>query len=188
MRISDWSSDVCSSALGGALLGGQLRDRVDGVAAGDAHLDGPEVLEVAGHSGLRGGDALGSQQLHQVGLARDGLLSQEADDPVLSLRLRQRHQDGPPLDGSSSRNRRIPRKAWRRLWACVNTTLWSPSTTAAVTSSPRWAGRQCMNTASGAAAVITSSSTLKPSKAWRRASASAWIGSASCRARGCRAV
>ena len=38
---------------------------------------------------------------------------------------------------------------------------------------PNWAGRQCRNTASGAAAAMTRSSTWKPSKAWRRASASA---------------
>src|SRR5690606_30994974 len=144
--------------LGGALLGGQLGDGVHGVAAGHPDLDGAEVLEVARDGGLGGLDALGGQELHEVGLAGDRLLGQQPDDAVLALRLGHRHQ------ASSRRKRSTPRKAWRRLWACGNTTLWGPSTTEAATSSPRWAGRQCMNSAPGAAAAMTSSSTVKPSK------------------------
>src|SRR5262249_29214806 len=40
--------------------------------------------------------------------------------------------------------------------ACWNTTDCLPSMTASVTSSPRCAGRQCMNTASGTAAISVS--------------------------------
>src|SRR5690606_7001530 len=116
--------------------------------------------------GLGGLHALRGEQLDEVGLAGDGVVGEELGDAVLPLRLGQRHQ------ASSSRKRSTPRKAWSRLWACGITTLWGPSTTEAATSSPRWAGRQCMKRASGAAAAITSSSTRKPSKAWRRASAS----------------
>ena len=38
---------------------------------------------------------------------------------------------------------------WRRFSACSNTTEAGPSITESVTSSPRWAGRQCMKHASG---------------------------------------
>ena len=41
-----------------------------------------------------------------------------------------------------------------RFSACSNTTDTSDSKTSAVTSSPRWAGRQCMNSAPGLASVI----------------------------------
>ena len=59
-----------------------------------------------------------------------------------------------------------------RFSACSNTTDCGPSMTSASTSSPRCAGRQCMNTAWGLAAAIRSGVTVKPSNACRRASAS----------------
>src|SRR5438105_19267 len=43
--------------------------------------------------------------------------------------------------------------AYRRLPACWKTTDRGPSMTSSVTSSPRWAGRQCMKTASGARSI-----------------------------------
>ncbi len=46
---------------------------------------------------------------------------------------------------------RMPFWACRRFSASSNTTDWGPSITSAVTSSPRWAGRQCMNMVSGLA-------------------------------------
>jgi len=42
----------------------------------------------------------------------------------------------------------------RRFSACSKTSDCGPSITSAVTSSPRWAGRQCINTARGAARAI----------------------------------
>ncbi|CFN82359.1 Uncharacterised protein [Bordetella pertussis] len=45
--------------------------------------------------------------------------------------------------------------------------------TSPVTSSPRCAGRQCMNTACGSAAAIISASTHQSAKAARRSSFSA---------------
>ena len=56
---------------------------------------------------------------------------------------------------------------WRRFSASSKTTDCGPSITSAATSSPRWAGRQCMKTASGAAAAIISGVTWKP---WKSAS------------------
>ncbi len=47
----------------------------------------------------------------------------------------------------------------RRFSASSHTTLCGPSITAAATSSPRCAGRQCMNKASGCAAAMTASVT-----------------------------
>ena len=57
--------------------------------------------------------------------------------------------------------------------ASSHTTDCGPSMTSAVTSSPRWAGRQCMNSASGAATAIISASTHQSAKAFMRASFSA---------------
>lgn len=50
--------------------------------------------------------------------------------------------------------------ACRRFPAWSQTMLCGPSMTLAATSSPRWAGRQCMNTASSAACDISSSLTV----------------------------
>ena len=62
-------------------------------------------------------------------------------------------------------------------WPCMRfsassqTTDWLPSITSALTSSPRCAGRQCMNRASGLAQAIISLSTHQSAKAaWRAAS------------------
>ncbi len=49
--------------------------------------------------------------------------------------------------------------AWRRFSASSQMTDCGPSITLLVTSSPRWAGRQCMNRASGLAWAIRASST-----------------------------
>ena len=75
-----WSSGARCSV-------GQLGDGVDGLAAGDPHLDGPEVLEVARHGGLGGRDAVGGEQLDEVGLAGDGVLGEQLGDAVLALGL-----------------------------------------------------------------------------------------------------
>src|SRR5713226_6099171 len=50
---------------------------------------------------------------------------------------------------------RMPFWAWRRFSASSKTTDCGPSMTSSVTSSPRWAGRQCMNMASGFALSIS---------------------------------
>lgn len=50
--------------------------------------------------------------------------------------------------------RRMPFWTWRRFSASSNTTDCGPSKTSDVTSSSRWAGRQCMNRAWGLAAAI----------------------------------
>ena len=65
--------------------------------------------------------------------------------------------------------------ACMRLAACCHTTLRGPSTTSALISSPRWAGRQCSTTASGAARARSAPSMVNPAKAARRAArSSSW--------------
>ena len=58
-------------------------------------------------------------------------------------------------------------------WAAwVQTTLLGPSTTAALISSARWAGRQWSTTACGAASASRTSSMVKSANAARRRAAS----------------
>jgi hypothetical protein len=73
--------------LGRHLLARQLGDRVDRLTAGDAHLDGPEVFEVARNGGLRGGEPFGCQQFGELRLARDGVLCEQLRDAVLTMDL-----------------------------------------------------------------------------------------------------
>ncbi len=54
---------------------------------------------------------------------------------------------------------RLPFCACRRFSASSHTTDWGPSMTAAVTSSPRYAGSQSMKMASSLAIAMTRSST-----------------------------
>jgi hypothetical protein len=81
------AEDPAEVVFGRPLLGGELRDGVDGRAPGDAHLDGAEIVEIARHGGLGGGDAVGGQQLHEVGLARHRLFDEQLRDAVLPLGL-----------------------------------------------------------------------------------------------------
>src|SRR5262249_40945345 len=60
-----------------------------------------------------------------------------------------------------------------RFSASSQTTLCGPSITSAATSSPRWAGRQCMNSAFLPAAFIIGASTRQSSKSRLRSSFSA---------------
>ena len=73
-----------------------LRDGVDALPRRDPDLHRAEVLQVAGHGGLRRLDALTGQELDQLGLARDGVPAEELGDEVLALRLRRagRHPAG----------------------------------------------------------------------------------------------
>jgi hypothetical protein len=62
-----------------------------------------------------------------------------------------------------------------RFAACCHTSDCGPSITSSVTSSPRCAGRQCRNTASGVAAAMSAASTVQPSNAAsRRARSASW--------------
>ena len=179
-RVADLDHPVgqhpAEMVLGRAVVLGQLRDGVDAVAGRGPDLDRPELLEVAGHGGLGGDHTVGGQQLDQLGLAADRLLFEQPGDAVLALVLGQA--------GAS-----VPWRVTGRRLAAVdldqppqpargtrptgcgpgrNTMLCGPSTTEAATSSPRWAGRQCMKTACAAAAAMIDSSTWKPAKASRR--------------------
>ena len=63
--------------------------------------------------------------------------------------------DGRHASGAPMHQARMPFCACRRFSASSNTTERGPSMTSSVTSSPRWAGRQCMKTASWPAAAIS---------------------------------
>src|SRR5258705_469953 len=64
----------------------------------------------------------------------------------------------------------MPFCACRRFSASSSTTDCGPSITSSVTSSPRWAGRQCMNSASDFASAISRAFTwYRLSRLWRRA-------------------
>src|SRR4029079_5862747 len=124
-------------------------------------------LEVAADRRLGGDDAVGGEHLHQLGLAGDRLLLEQPRDAVLALGLAERrHQAGP------NRWVRTARAACMRLAACCHTAERGPSITDAATSSPRCAGRQCRNHASGCAQRSISSSTVNPANAARRAAVS----------------
>src|SRR5581483_635728 len=154
--------------LGDDPLVGQLGDGVHRLAPGDAHLHRAQLFEVARHRGLGGDDALLGQEVDQLRLAGDGVPLEQLGHPVLALRLGHNSSAVAP---NNQRSR--PRKACIRLWAWRHTTLCGPSTTSAATSSPRWAGRQCRNTAPGAARDMSRASTVKPSNSRRRSVASA---------------
>src|SRR3954468_6786237 len=127
------------------LVLGVLRHRVRHRPAGDAHLDRAQLLEVAAHGRLRREDPLGAEQLHDLGLARDHLLLEQAGEAVLALGLAERgHQDAPCSESAdcSSTSWSSARAACSRFAACCHTRLAGPSSTSSVTSSPRWAGRQ----------------------------------------------
>ena len=97
--------------LGCDLVGGQLGEGVGGLATGQADLDRAQLLQVAGDGGLGGLDALGGQQVDQMGLAahRPGL--QQFGDPVLSLVLG--HRDPVLVPASTPRHPCQADPAWR---------------------------------------------------------------------------
>ena len=101
--------------LGRHLMGGQLGQGVGRLPAGEPDLERPELLEVAGHGGLGGVDALGGQELDQVGLAAHRLGLQQPGDPVLALVLGHR---GDTCGASDPNPVPAPRPAAPRM-ACI---------------------------------------------------------------------
>src|SRR2546425_1948177 len=94
----------------------------------------------------------------------------------------ERHQLGAERNvdlvqrGAFHRAMRVASRAFctcSRFSASSHTRDCGPSITSAVTSSPRWAGRQCRKMAFASASFITSASTVYPLNALRRASVSA---------------
>ena len=69
-------------------VGLELGDGVGQLPAGQAHLHGAEVLEVAADGGLGGGDPGAGEEVDELGLAGDLVLGEQPPDPVLPLRLR----------------------------------------------------------------------------------------------------
>src|SRR3546814_2675208 len=55
MRISDWSSDVCSSDLGAGEVGDGAVDVAQRVEAEEANAEGLEVVGLVAHEGHAGG-------------------------------------------------------------------------------------------------------------------------------------
>ncbi len=155
----------------GDAVGLDRRQGVHGLPAGGADLDHAELVEVARHRRLRRAHALVGEQLEQLRLVADRLLADQPDDRLLAALLA-RSRD------VHLRRRNARARRGRRGGGC------GPGGTPGCaarrsrrrsTSSPRYAGRQCMNTPSGAAAAISASSTVNPSNACNRcAFSSSW--------------
>src|SRR5450759_3957753 len=96
-----------------------------------------DSFEVAADGGLGRDDTVGGEELDDLGLAGDGLLFEEPGDAVLALGFAEGGHQRAPVSSASR-----ARVACMRFSACCQTTDWGPSMTSAVTSSPRWAGRQ----------------------------------------------
>ena len=92
-------------------------------------VDGLRMPAFKGDLGIRNGKIAAMGNVHAAALPSSG-----EGSPSLGTCLRV-----PPLRGQDARR---PRAAWRRLWPCAITADRGPSMTSAVTSSPRWAGRQ----------------------------------------------
>src|SRR5690349_4590184 len=131
-HLDDPLAEYALEVLGGLGPLLELRDGVHSLTARHAHLDGTQLLQVAGHRRLGGDHALDGEKVDDLGLAGDRVVLQQPGDPVLALRLSQSHWFAP-----SSQYKR-PRWACRRFSACSQTRLWGPSSTDAATSSPRW--------------------------------------------------
>ena len=76
---------------------------VDGLPAGHPDLDHAELLEVARHGGLGGGDALAGEQVEQLRLVGHRVLSDQPRDRLLPLLLR-----GSSTFAPDSRNASAP--------------------------------------------------------------------------------
>ena len=105
----------------------RLLGELPGVEIAGECSRGAEVLEVARHGGLSGGDAFAGQEVHELGLVGDGVAGHQFGDGLLALNLG-RHQRTP------RRNAISPRAACMRLWAWRMTWLCGPSMTSAATS------------------------------------------------------
>ena len=81
-------------------FGGELGHCVDGGAAGHAHLDRTQILQVARHGRLSGGDALLAEQLDQLRLVGDRVLFDQTSDRLLSLDLAHRRLLTGPRTGT----------------------------------------------------------------------------------------
>ena len=155
-------------AIGGDIVRDQQLDRPVG-----ARLQRQDAVELE-HRGDRRGenDEFAEPRRDGVGIvvpAEDGIdrraqPHQPAAQPV-RLDLEGLNEvvaatgPGDPVRTHSRHQARMPFCACRRFSASSNTTERGPSMTPSVTSSPRWAGRQCMKIASGPAAAIRRSST-----------------------------
>ena len=107
-------SGACSAVRSGAAA--LLRDHVRrGGAVGAAHLDRAQLLQVARERGLRGGQALGGEQLAQLGLRAHRPVPDQRDDAGVPGGLRHRcghhvaptRPRGPPQQPGQQRLLRV---------------------------------------------------------------------------------
>ncbi len=115
--MPEWSASTTHSpstrrrwSSGATWWEGSSGKGVGRLAAGKAYLEGAELLEVAGHRGLGRLDALGGQELDQMGLAGHDPGLEEPGDPVLALVL------GHPVTRPLPRR---PTHASRPRMACI---------------------------------------------------------------------
>ena len=155
----------------GEPLGLVLGDGVGQVAARQPHLHRAEVLEVARHGRLRGGDArrrraarraaAGSSPGARPGAGRCGA---GAGPCVVT--------PAPPPASAEQEHQQAPHGVHAVLGLAPDVRPAARPAPSPLTSSPRWAGRQCRKIASRRGAAISASSTVKPAKAARRSAAS----------------
>ena len=106
-------------------------------------------IAMAGQNGVHGGAEPHHAATHIQRLDREG------DRHIVQTEIGNRTRRGGHHAGRAPMHQAItPFCAWRRFSASSKTTDCGPSMTSSVTSSPRWAGRQCMKMASLAAAAM----------------------------------
>ena len=129
---------------------GERRGQCQGLGE---HGGGGFGIAMAAEDGVEGGAEPYQPPAHAQRLHLKGLHEVAQGRATGATGLRRRLRPHPRHQA------RMPFCACRRFSASSQTTEWGPSMTASVTSSPRCAGRQCMNNASSLAISINAAST-----------------------------
>ena len=74
----------------------QCRQGQRSFATGDSDADDTELIKVTGDRRLGSRDAFLTQQIHQLGLARDHVVFEQLGDAMVALLLRDPHVSPPP--------------------------------------------------------------------------------------------
>src|SRR3546814_7162775 len=116
MRISDWSSDVCSSDLE---IGIGLESSLGAVAVMDVEIDHGDAFQAPAVAGMPGADGDVVEQAEAHGLGRLGMMAGRADGAEGVARLTLHHGVD---DGTAGTRRPQGRSEERRVGQeCVST-------------------------------------------------------------------